>query len=666
MAQNVFFKKGLLANLPESYSAGTFYVTTDERAMYLDIDDSTRIRLGDFIQVAAVANLPTAGASTSALYYCVAENILAKWNGTTWTQINKQPTADEMKTLLGLQAMAYKTEVAESDLNTNLAAKINDAYADAHTHANHALLDTYTQTNAALADAVAKKHEHANADELAKIVAGDKAKWDAVADDYLTSADKVYLTQEINKKVNKTDYEADKATFATKTEIAKLAGVSEGATKTEASETNGYIKIDGVETLVYEHPQTHSIDDVSGLQDALDGKSDEGHSHSTADLMDYDPTIFAEATHTHSTADLTDYDPTAFAEAVHGHDMIDINGLEDALNSKVDASVVGEIPTDLNVATVIEYIDLKTSNIASDATVGEISDRVTAIEEDYLVEADKTELAGLVTTEKERAEEAERVLTAAVNSIKDDYLTSVDKTQLTKAINDEAARAQGVEESLQTQINTIMSNPDAEGAINSINEFTAYINEHKPVAEAFRTDINKNKDDIAALDKALDDHEALAAETYETKADAEAKLTEAKEYADGLAGNYAEAGHTHTSADISNFESDVAGVIASELPVYGFATEMFADDKAGAAQSAAEAKAAELDAALKTELQAEIDADVKVVADDLAEYQASNDEEVAKKANAADVYAKSETFTKDEVNAAIAAAVEAAHTWGSF
>jgi chromosome segregation ATPase len=44
-----------------------------------------------------------------------------------------------------------------------------------------------------------------------------------------------------------------------------------------------------------------------------------------------------------------------------------------------------------------------------------------------------------------------------------------------------------------------MSNPDAEGAINSINEFTQYIAEHKPVAEAFRTDINKNKEDIAGL-----------------------------------------------------------------------------------------------------------------------------------------------------------------------
>ena len=33
-----------------------------------------------------------------------------------------------------------------------------------------------------LADAVTKKHDHDNAEELAKIAAGDVAKWDAVAD----------------------------------------------------------------------------------------------------------------------------------------------------------------------------------------------------------------------------------------------------------------------------------------------------------------------------------------------------------------------------------------------------------------------------------------------------------------------------------------------------
>lgn len=31
----VAFKKGLLAALPSTYAEGTFYVTTDERAMYI-------------------------------------------------------------------------------------------------------------------------------------------------------------------------------------------------------------------------------------------------------------------------------------------------------------------------------------------------------------------------------------------------------------------------------------------------------------------------------------------------------------------------------------------------------------------------------------------------------------------------------------------------------
>lgn len=48
-----------------------------------------------------------------------------------------------------------------------------------HTHANKALLDTYTQTEANLADAVAKKHEHANASVLAGITAEKVADWDS-------------------------------------------------------------------------------------------------------------------------------------------------------------------------------------------------------------------------------------------------------------------------------------------------------------------------------------------------------------------------------------------------------------------------------------------------------------------------------------------------------
>jgi hypothetical protein len=43
-----------------------------------------------------------------------------------------------------------------------------------------------------------------------------------------------------------------------------------------------------------------------------------------------------------------------------------------------------------------------------------------------------------------------------------------------------------------------MNNPDAEGAINSINEFTQYVADHGTIADGFRADIDKNKADIAA------------------------------------------------------------------------------------------------------------------------------------------------------------------------
>ena len=65
---------------------------------------------------------------------------------------------------------------------TALAARVATLETDTHTHSNKELLDTYTQTEEDLADAVGKKHDHANAEELAKIEAGDKAKWDGVVD----------------------------------------------------------------------------------------------------------------------------------------------------------------------------------------------------------------------------------------------------------------------------------------------------------------------------------------------------------------------------------------------------------------------------------------------------------------------------------------------------
>lgn len=72
---------------------GTVYVTTNEKAMYVDVDADTRIRLGDIIQVDS-AKTATPPFSTEALYYFIEENALMKWgafgtNGAmAWKQLN--------------------------------------------------------------------------------------------------------------------------------------------------------------------------------------------------------------------------------------------------------------------------------------------------------------------------------------------------------------------------------------------------------------------------------------------------------------------------------------------------------------------------------------------------------------------------------------------------
>lgn len=57
------------------------------------------------------------------------------------------------------------------------------------------------------------------------------------------------------------------------TDKAKLDGVAEGATKVEKSETNGNVKVNGQETVVYTHPTTETV----GAAFKKVGKDEQGH-----------------------------------------------------------------------------------------------------------------------------------------------------------------------------------------------------------------------------------------------------------------------------------------------------------------------------------------------------------------------------------------------------
>ena len=82
--------KGLLANLrTQPINAGNVYVTTDEHGLYFDIDNNTRLRIGDFQEFPNYAALSAnINPSTTALYYIQDINVLAKWNGTEYIQVN--------------------------------------------------------------------------------------------------------------------------------------------------------------------------------------------------------------------------------------------------------------------------------------------------------------------------------------------------------------------------------------------------------------------------------------------------------------------------------------------------------------------------------------------------------------------------------------------------
>lgn len=117
--------------------------------------------------------------------------------------------------VIAIDEQTHKVTASITDgaiTKAKLETEVQTALNKAHEHANKALLDTYDQTNANIKDAVSKKHSHANAAELDKIATGDKAKWDATS--------------------------------------TKVEGIADGATKVEASTTEGNIKINGVETAV--------------------------------------------------------------------------------------------------------------------------------------------------------------------------------------------------------------------------------------------------------------------------------------------------------------------------------------------------------------------------------------------------------------------------------
>lgn len=232
--ESLLFKKGLLQNLPSAKQAGTVYITTDERAMYIDISSSERIRLGDFIEVTNETDLQSAKYqpySTTALYYVSSTNKLLKYKGTSGTDatfvvINSTSTVEADLTALTNRVGANENAITglQTDLG-NLTTTVSN-----NKTAIESALASETQAREA--------GDKANSDALAAEVSRAKKAEEANASNI--SGLQTSVTNLDNNKADKTALQAEQeARIAADNGLSStISGISDRVTTLEGTVGN--------------------------------------------------------------------------------------------------------------------------------------------------------------------------------------------------------------------------------------------------------------------------------------------------------------------------------------------------------------------------------------------------------------------------------------------
>lgn len=346
----VSFKKGLLASLPKTYTEGTFYITTDERAMYLDVDNSTRIRLGDFQEFANLSALQSnTNPSTTALYYITDLNVLAKWNGSAYVQINLDTGATSVevvgsgnavteasydavsrKLTLTMGATYTTADDVDSAITTavgNLGDKEPDVpYANVKEYVDEKIADVVAGSIEGLGS-LASKDEVAESDLEATLAAKINGKADVGTDDDEATADTVKGAKKY------AEAEADAAEAAAKAYADGLVGsldVADSAVATQlvsaVSEEDGKVTVTR-RALVAEDIPEIAQSKVTGLTDALAGKQDnvvfntayDADSNKAATMTDVQNAVADLAGAMHYEGNSTT-DPATDGPTVEGHE----------------------------------------------------------------------------------------------------------------------------------------------------------------------------------------------------------------------------------------------------------------------------------------------------------------------------------------------------------
>lgn len=147
-------------------------------------------------------------------------------------------------------------------------------------------------------------------------------------------------------------------------------------------------------------------------------------------------------------------------------------GYADAKKSEVIGTANDASSVD-TIKGVRKYVEEKTANIASDSRVQGVEDRVKAIEDDYLVAQDKTDLTGLINTEKGRV----------------DVLVGSDSGKSARAI-------------VQDEVAKQLTSENISDSFDTLKEIAEWLSSHPEDVTAMNEAIEANADAIEVLNGA--------------------------------------------------------------------------------------------------------------------------------------------------------------------
>lgn len=716
MAENMIkFLRGNVASLPQTATAGAVYFTKDE-GLYLGLEDGSYHRYGDFITVANVEALPETGAHESCMYYCVAENILAKWDGSAWVQINKQKTLAELG---GVAKSVYEAkmtalEKADSDnsaaigaVDTRLQAAEEKLKSVATTEGLGELTDRVTtaegdidKLEAAIGEGGSVTLAIADAKKAGTDAAGAAATAQAAADKAQGDVDA------LSAKVGTVEDGETVVGMITAADEKAAQGVADAATAQAAAEV-AQGDVDALEEA-FEAYKTSNNTAVGNAQSKADQAYELAGTKATMDQVnaaiagaghavknDVDKAISdMDAAYKQADADLkTELQgkiDEKVAQSAYDAKVAELAGADTTLQANIDAEAEARVAADnaqvARIATLegqitglsgaMHFKGVETA-MPEDVSGYVDGDVIIVGEKEYVFNGGKFVELGDVSAEGDRISALEMIINgkeadgenAAVPGLVKKVADNADaiSTEKTRAEAKEAELAQADATNLQAakdhadaavaalKIEEYAKEADLDGAVERIGTAEGKIAdlEAASATHAKQSDLTAHVED------------AVVHITADERVAWNASEKNAKDYADGLKKTIDE---TYAAAD-SALKTELQGYADQAETDAVNTAKGYTDTEVAKEKARAEGKEAELATAITTGDSATLEsaktyADGKVQA--LAEGAvaanataiAGNATEIAKKANSADVYAKTETYNKTEIEALL--------TWAEF